>query len=200
MVPRKDCEALQSNFPTHYAYKSQVQPVSRPCLDSIQPKTSYKKGRMPNKPQLVSVTPKTPSQFLSSTPVVEPVILHSLIRQIPQLRVCYWYMLLIALNNSILVFDFTAHSLQTAKPCEFTRSKTASLLHQATKQSLTNCEDVPVRKKMKACAHNCRQDLLYVAKQMDKTTYSIASHDHSYMTVIDSLRHAFQCISMHRAA
>jgi len=60
-------------------------------------------------------------------------------------------MFLIALNNSILVLDFTAHSLQTAKPCEFTRSKAASLLLQATEQSLTSCEDLPVREQMKAC-------------------------------------------------
>ncbi len=52
-------------------------------------------------------------------------------------------MLLIALNDGILVLDFAAHSLQTAKPCDFTRSKAASLLHEAAEQSLTSCEDVP---------------------------------------------------------
>ena len=49
---------------------------------------------------------------MSSPLVVQSVVLHSLVRKIPQLVVGRGHMCLIALNDSVLVLHLAAHSLQ----------------------------------------------------------------------------------------
>lgn len=54
-----------------------------------------------------------PSRYRMSSPlVVESVVLHSLVREIPKLVVRCGHMGLIALNDRVLVFHLAAHSLQ----------------------------------------------------------------------------------------
>ena len=53
----------------------------------------------------------TDSAMRSSSPVIEPVILHSLIGQVSKLVVCWRHVCLVALNDGILVLHLTAHRL-----------------------------------------------------------------------------------------
>ena len=57
----------------------------------------------------------------SSALVVESVILDSLIGQVPELCVCYCYVILVPLNDGILIFDLTAHSLHKSQQAECQR-------------------------------------------------------------------------------